>query len=141
MARTITPFVVPLCRSRLWLGALLLMLLCLLPALLMHAHGLALLPLPWLLWRALAADGWLPGMARPERVEVTAQGQLRLLESGLVYPAELRDQSVALPGLIVLNLLCAGRRRAFAIFADSAPAEAQRQLRVFLRWYAYNSSD
>jgi toxin CptA len=46
-----------------------------------------------------------------------------------------------LPGLIVLNLRQDGRRRSVVVFADSAPGEAQRQLRVFLRWFAAPAAD
>jgi len=131
------PFVVGLRPSRLWLCWIVGLCVALFAALPIFA----MLPLPWLAWSALAADGWLPGRSRVDRIEVTAGGRVVIAARGALSSGTVCDSSVALPGLIVLNLRQDGRRRSVVVFADSAPGEAQRQLRVFLRWFAAPAAD
>ena len=131
-------FTVSLNASRLWLYSVLLVSALLLPALSVTCP-LALLLLPWFIWRALAQDGWLAANAKISKIQLDADGKMMVLQSRLRQrpewlPAKVFDNSVALPWLIVLNLQVAGQHHSVAIFADSAPAEARRQLRVFLRW-------
>jgi hypothetical protein len=94
----------------------------------------ALLPIPWLVWRALSADGRLDPHQRIRALRILPDGRMQLLIGDEYFLVSVRDNSVAWPWLVVLNLTHAGRRRGLAIFADSANAESRRCLRVYLRW-------
>lgn len=135
MRHATTGFMLRVSRSRIWLSMVLLVLLALVPALL-NTVPVALAALPFLGWRALSADGWLPGFwgGRIRALEVSTAGDCWVLLDGGWRPARVRNDSVALPWLIVLNLVVDGRRHRVALFPDSAPGAQQRQLRVFLRW-------
>lgn len=135
MQHTTTGFMLQTSPSRLWLALVLLVLLALVPAL-QATVPVALAALPFMGWQALSADGWLPGFraGRVRGVQVSAAGDCQVLLDGHWRPALVRNDSVAFPWLIVLNLVVDGRRRSLTLFSDSAPGAQQRQLRVFLRW-------
>ncbi|MFO1234227.1 MAG: protein YgfX [Rivihabitans pingtungensis] len=129
------PFVAPLRRSPRLLAALLaayaaawlaISQLPLAPALLAVAlSGLAL-------WRGLRQQGWL-GAPLPQ-LEVSARGELIAHWPSHAEQVGVRADSLALPWLIVLKLNTQRGRLALLLTVDSAPADALRRLRVYLRW-------
>lgn len=123
--------------SRLWLGwvGLSAAVLCvLLPWLL---SPLALLPLPWLLWRALRADGWFAA-GLPLAFVFDPAGRTCLYRGAQEVPLHLLDDCVAWPWLIVLRYEAEGRHVSRLLLPDSAPAEMRRRLRVLLRWAPFH---
>lgn len=127
-------FVVTLAPSRAWLGwvavsgcvAALLLATALSP--------LLLLLLPWPLWRALAADGRF-GAPRLEHMAVAGE-TVRIRYGGCDGEAAVLGASIVWPWLVLLHLERCGQRIVCPVFPDSAPADARRRLRVWLRWCA-----
>jgi toxin CptA len=99
-----------------------------------HVSPLACLPLPWLGWRALRADGWLGGAAPAAFAFDAGSGRAWLDDDVGQRAIRIREDSVVWPWLIVLRFELAGRCCSRCIFPDSAPADVRRRLRVFLRW-------
>ena len=117
--------------SRLWLAVVLLSSLYLL---LTAVHWLVLLLVPLAGWHALRADGWFCGPDRLPGLNIRRFRDLYLQETGQALPVTVLAGTVVLPWLIVLQGVRAGRRFHLVLFPDSAPADAQRRLRVYLRW-------
>ncbi|MDF0606073.1 hypothetical protein HZU77_010480 [Neisseriaceae bacterium TC5R-5] len=138
MGQRLSPFALNLQPSRLWLGLVLLtvfasimLILCYLP----WVYAL-LLPLEiTLAVLALRANGWFAASNMPWRLEVDARGRLRWYQAADVYTAEVLDDCFISAWLVVLNVHIDGRRHSVMLWPDSAPAEARRQLRVYLRWF------
>jgi toxin CptA len=126
-----------------WLGLLLLAMAC--------AAGLAiaLADLPAVLKGILvAAVAVATGIALarqrrdPPRLAIDRDGRLWAKESqGDWVAAAVSPASFASPGLCVLDLDLAGRRRVLTLLPDSTDAGAWRRLRVSLRWGPRTRSD
>lgn len=84
------------------------------------------------LWRGLRQQGWL-GVPLPQ-LEVSARGELIAHWPSHAEQVDVRADSLALPWLIVLKLNTQRGRLALLLTVDSAPADALRRLRVYLRW-------
>lgn len=84
------------------------------------------------LWRGLRQQGWL-GAPLPQ-LEVSARGELIAHWPSHAEQVDVRADSLALPWLIVLKLNTQRGRLALLLTVDSAPADALRRLRVYLRW-------
>lgn len=84
------------------------------------------------LWRGLRQQGWL-GAPLPQ-LEVGARGELIAHWPSHAEQVDVRADSLALPWLIVLKLNTQRGRLALLLTVDSAPADALRRLRVYLRW-------
>jgi toxin CptA len=84
------------------------------------------------LWRGLRQQGWL-GVPLPQ-LEVSARGELIAHWPSHAEQVGVRADSLALPWLIVLKLNTQRGRLALLLTVDSAPADALRRLRVYLRW-------
>jgi hypothetical protein len=74
------------------------------------------------------------GARRIRALEICADGRVQVQIGTRFVPVVVRDDSVAWPWLVVLNLSLAGRRRGLCVFVDSSDAESRRKLRVYLRW-------
>lgn len=77
-------------------------------------------------------QGWL-GVPLPQ-LEVSARGELIAHWPSHAEQVGVRADSLALPWLIVLKLNTQRGRLALLLTVDSAPADALRRLRVYLRW-------
>jgi len=134
MRQANAPFELWLCPSRAWLAWVIVVVVLLAVTLTAHVSVWLLPPLVWAGWRALAADGWL-GRPRIERIRVAPSGRISVCLRGCAeQEAVLGAHSVVWPWLLVLNLTLGARRVTQVIFPDSAPRDAQRRLRVFVRW-------
>jgi toxin CptA len=133
MRHRLDGFEVPIRPSRLWLCFVLLVALAACPAL-WSSVPQALWLLPLMLWRCWRADGWWRTQTRVTAFRVLSDSGCQLQAAGVWFWAVVRNDSVAWPWLIVLNLDVSGRRRSVVLFVDSAPAAARRRLRVYLRW-------
>ena len=130
----LTPFTVTLTRSRSALAVLLavLVLAALAARYVPPASLLAAPLLPWPAWRAARQSGWL-GAALPE-LAVTARGELILQHAGYAEAVSVAADSYVSPWLMVLQLDTLHGRQTLLLTVDSAPADALRRLRVYLRW-------
>lgn len=130
----LTPFSLTPIRSRYAL-AMLLAVLALAMQAAWHVPPAGLLAAPlllWPLWRAARQSGWL-GAALPE-LAVTARGELILQHAGYAEAVSVAADSYVSPWLVVLQLDTLHGRQTLLLTVDSAPADALRRLRVYLRW-------
>lgn len=130
----LTPFTVTLTRSRSALAVLLavLVLAALAARYVPPASLLAAPLLLWPIWRAARQSGWL-GAILPE-LAVTARGELILQHAGYAEAVSVAADSYVSPWLMVLQLDTLHGRQVLLLTVDSAPADALRRLRVYLRW-------
>lgn len=134
MRRAVPAFRVVVRPSRGWLAWVAVNGLVLAVLLPWHVSPWVALVVPALSWGALAADGWPhAGVRTVFRFDPCSGRAWRETADGDAA-IDVLGESVAWPWLIVLRYREAGRRRARLLLPDSAPADALRRLRVFLRW-------
>lgn len=135
-AKVVAPvFKVTVRRSRWWLILLVVLMLLECSVVALFKQSLMLLTLLWPLWQVLAYANWAGHCPTPDCIEVLGKRVILHYGDSEVL-ASVSEDSIAWPWLIVLNLRVVSHRVSVTLWPDSAPANARRQLRVYLRWYA-----